>query len=438
VASPVETIMRKRSGGQHPREELRDFVNGFLGGQVETSQMAAWLMAIFFQGMTDEEIQALTEVYIESGTSIRFPSDMRTVDKHSTGGVGDKVSLPLAAIAVACGARIPMISGRGLGHTGGTLDKLEAIPGFRTGFNEDEFVRMVNEHRLAIISQSEKLVPADKRIYALRDITATVESLPLITASIMSKKIVEGAQNLVIDLKTGSGAFMKTLPQAEELARLLTNVGRRLGQRVSVVFTDMEAPLGKYAGNALEVRESIEYLRGESIPDLDEVTRALVVEMLILIGKARTSEEADDLITEAINSGRALAAFRHFIEVQGGDPQVCDDFSLLPTAPASALITASADGWVESVDSQGIGYALVNIGAGRRKEGDALDYSAGALLPVKIGDRVNCGQSIGEVYAATIELALDAAQRIASSYHIAPKQVRMRNRVLQVWRESTE
>lgn len=436
MANPVETILRKRAGQILDREELHDFVTGFLSGRIDSAQMAALLMAIYFQGMTETEVQTLTEIYIESGARITFPKDWHTVDKHSTGGVGDKVSLPLAAIVAACGARIPMISGRGLGHTGGTLDKLESIPGLRTDFSESEFRRMVETNGLAIISQSQQLVPADGRIYALRDVTGTVESLPLITASIMSKKLAEGAQNLVVDLKVGSGAFMKTLDDAERLAMLLAGTGNRLGQRVTVVFTDMEAPLGLYAGNALEVRESIEYLQGESNPDLDEVTQALSVEMLLLSGHATTPAEAGALVSEALTSGRALEVFREFIAAQNGDPHVCDDFSLLPVSPVRVPILAPHDGWVMAADSQSIGYALVELGAGRKTTQSVLDYGAGAYLPLKIGTRVKAGETIGEVYAANVSAAHTAAERIARAYSFSPAPVEPRKRILKIHRDS--
>jgi pyrimidine-nucleoside phosphorylase len=435
MVNPVEIILRKRSGETLSYTDLKDFVEGFLSGAVEPAQMSALLMAIYFRGMTGEEIQTLTEVYVESGDRVTFPAEWRTVDKHSTGGVGDKISLPLAAIVAACGARIPMISGRGLGHTGGTLDKLEAIPGFRTNYEEADFRRMIEQNGLAIISQSKRLAPADGKIYALRDITATVESLPLITASIMSKKIVEGAQNLVIDLKVGSGAFMKTLDDAHKLARLLTGVGNRLGQRVTVVFTDMESPIGKYAGNALEVLESIEYLRGEKIPDLDGITRKLAVEMLLLAGIAIDETQAASQVEDAIVSGRALEAFRKFVEAQQGDPRVCDEPQRLAKSPACARIECPADGWIEAIDSQSIGYALVGIGAGRKTQESVLDYGAGAYLPVRIGEQVKKGEALGEVYAATPDMTESAAKRIAESYRIVPKPVAERPRILQTWRD---
>jgi pyrimidine-nucleoside phosphorylase len=384
--------------------------------------------------MIPSEVKTLTQIYIESGVKIEFPESLHTVDKHSTGGVGDKITIPLAPIVAACGVKIPMISGRGLGHTGGTLDKLESIPGFRTDFSVEEFKEKVNSLGLAIVSQSKEMVPADKRIYALRDVTGTVESLPLITASIMSKKIAEGAQNLVIDLKVGTGAFIKDIKTAKILGNLLKDTGEQLGQKVTVVYTNMNSPLGFYIGNALEIKESIEYLKGADIPDIDIITRTLAKEMLILSGNVGSPEEAEKKVNDVITSGKALEFMKKFIESQGGNPAVCDDLSLLPQAKYELDIISDRQGWIKSINSQNIGYALVNIGAGRKTLDSVLDYSAGAYLTKKIGDTMEFGEVIGKLYCNDKEQGVITAQKILDSYEIIDSKVEKQKIIFEIQR----
>jgi pyrimidine-nucleoside phosphorylase len=421
--NPVELILKKREGKELDQTELTFFVESYIANQIPEYQMSAMLMAIYFQNMTPQEVQTLTEVYINSGKKIEFPSSMNTVDKHSTGGVGDKISIPLAPIVAACGAKIPMISGRGLGHTGGTLDKLEAIPGFRTDFSEQEFKKMVDKVGFAIISQSKELVPADKRIYALRDVTGTVESLPLITASIMSKKIAEGAQHLVIDLKVGTGAFIKTIEKAEELAELLISTGTNLGQKVTVVFTNMDSPLGNYVGNGLEIKESIEYLQGKRLPDIHEITKTLAIEMLLSCKICSNREEADKKVEEVIDNGMALKYLANFIEAQGGNPQVCFDTSLLPQAAHQVPILSHTSGWIESINSQGIGYALIDVQAGRRTLDSKLDYGTGAFLTHKVGDSVTKGEEMGKVYCNDKKAGEIVAKKILDCYTFSQDKI---------------
>ena len=414
--NPVEIIIKKRSGKKLSRDEISFFIESYLKDQIPEYQMAALLMAIYFKKMDPDEIQILTEIYINSGKKITFPSEMPTVDKHSTGGVGDKISIVLAPIVAACGAKIPMISGRGLGHTGGTLDKLESIPGFRTDFSYSQFQKMVDEVGFSIISQSQELVPADKRIYALRDVTGTVESLPLITASIMSKKIAEGAKNLVIDLKVGSGAFIKKKAQAEKLAELLIQTGKNLGQEVAVVFSNMNSPLGKYSGNALEIKECIEFLRGDNIPDIYTITKVLAVEMLLLTKIARDRTEAGKMFVSVLENGKALEYFKNFLQAQVGDVRVCDDTSLLPQAKFEIPIISHKKGWVTSINTQNIGYALVDIGAGRRTIDSKLNYAAGAYLPIKVGNFIEKNMEIGKVYCDEENIGFAVAEKIANSH----------------------
>lgn len=416
--NPVEIILKKRNGAELSREELKFFIEAFIDKKIPEYQMSSLLMAIFFQSMTPEEVQILTEVYINSGKQISFPQTMNTVDKHSTGGVGDKISLMLSPIVVACGGKIPMISGRGLGHTGGTLDKLEAIPGFRTDYSEAEFKKIIEKIGFSIISQSQELVPADKVIYALRDVSGTVESLPLITASIMSKKIAEGAQNLVIDLKVGTGAFIKNMEQAKKLGFLLKQTGEKLGQQVSIIFSNMNSPLGENIGNALEIIETIDYLKGKNLPDIHELTKTLAVEMLILAKTFTNRNDAEKKVEEVIADGSALKIFRDFIEAQGGNPACIDDYSLFATSKFSVPIISPKTGWVESINSQSIGYALIDVGAGRMTLDSKLNYGTGAKLHLKIGDKVESGSSMGTLFCDNKEIGIKVAERISSAYQI--------------------
>ncbi len=427
--NPVELIIKKRSGEKLKRKELEAIVRGYIDGSLPDYQMSAFLMALFLKGMDEEEVQDLTEIYIASGKTIEFSSSLNTVDKHSTGGVGDKISLMLAPLAAACGAIIPMISGRGLGHTGGTLDKLESIPGFRTDLNEKQFRKVIEQVGFSIISQSKELVPADRKIYALRDVTGTVESLPLITASIISKKVAEGAQNLVIDLKVGTGAFIKDIETARKLGALLKRTGEKLGQKINIVYSNMNAPLGYYIGNALEVRETIEYLQGKNIPDIDSLTRYLVTRMLILSGNATAEDEAADKMKEALSSGRALERFAAFIEAQGGDSSICDDVSKLPRSKETIPIRAERDGWVEAIDCQQIGYSLLHIGAGRKKIDSPLDHAAGAYLTPKIGERIEKGAEIGKVFCADRDKGLYTVKRILAAYRIVAEEPKSEDQV---------
>lgn len=423
MSNPVEMILKKRDGHELSTEEITAFIDGFLDGSIPPYQMSALLMAIYFRDMTPPEIQTLTERYIASGERVIFADGLQTVDKHSTGGVGDKVSIVLGPLAAACGLTVPMISGRGLGHTGGTLDKLETIPGLRTDLDIPAFKQVIEQCGFSIVSQSDRLVPADGRIYGLRDVTGTVESLPLITASIMSKKIAEGARNLIIDLKVGRGAFMETLEHARKLGRLLADTGERLGQRVGILYTRMNAPIGRFVGNALEVAESIYYLKGQGEPDLDRIVRALVEQMLIISGKSDTREEAARRIDEAIVSGAALERFTRFIEAQDGDPRVVENPDSITSVQYAIPVRSPGTGWITGIDSRSIGYALIGVGAGRRKIADVIVPAAGAELPCKIGHRVKEGETIGTVYCDDSPAGEEAARRISGCYRIVPEEV---------------
>ena len=430
--NPVELLIKKRDGYSLTPEEISCFVNAYLKGDIADYQMSAFLMASFLQGLNKQEIEALTKTYIDSGGTISFEKCLPIADKHSTGGVGDKISLMLAPIAASLGLMVPMISGRGLGHTGGTLDKLESIPGFRTSFSLQEFKQLVEKHSFALAGQSEELVPADKKIYALRDVTATVESPGLITASIMSKKIAEGAKHLVIDLKIGSGAFMPNIKRAKELAELLMATGKSFGQKVTVVFTNMNSPLGHAVGNALEMIEAIEYLKGNYLPDTYELTTVLTAQMLISTGKAKDFEQAKTMIDTAVTRGKALEKLKEIIIAQGGEPKVLEDYSLFASSPVIYPIIAKQSGWVHKIDCRAIGYALVHIKAGRKKVTDILDYGAGALLYPKIGDEIKSGDKIGEIHCANKNEAEETAELILNAYKIAATKKEKEDLILEI------
>lgn len=419
--NPVELILKKRDGHSLDENEVSFFIKGFLDGSIADYQMSALLMSCFFQGLNIEETKAFTRSYIESGESLHFDASLPVADKHSTGGVGDKISIMLAPIAAALGLYVPMISGRGLGHTGGTLDKLETIPGFQTAYEMQELYDLVMKHGYALVGQSDDLVPADKKIYALRDVTATVENPGLITASIMSKKIAEGAKYLVIDLKVGSGAFMPNLERAQELAHSLVETGRSFGQKVQVVFTNMNSPLGRAVGNAIETAEAIEYLKGNYLPDTYAITTKLVSQMLLLAGIYPDESQAVTAINEVVANGKALAKFEEIIIAQNGNPKVLDDYSLLGCAKYQIPVKAPASGWIEQIDSRAVGYALVRVKAGRMKVTDILDPGAGAYLERKIGDQVREGETIGTVLSNDESAGKQAASAIAAAYRISPE-----------------
>jgi pyrimidine-nucleoside phosphorylase len=374
-------------------------VDGFVRGTVADYQMSAWLMAVLLRGMTEVETVALMEAMLDSGKvlglrSVRLPK----VDKHSTGGVGDKISICLAPAVAASGVAVPMISGRGLGHTGGTLDKLESIPGYRTLLDAKSFERIVAKIGVSMIGQTKELAPADGRIYALRDVTATVESIPLIVASILSKKIAEGIDALVLDVKAGGGAFMKDVRAAKRLARALVSVGTRAGKRVSALVTDMSAPTGVMVGNALEVREAIDVLRGGGPADTVEVTVALGAEMLELAGVCADRAEARRRITAVLGNGAALAVFRKMVEAQGGDPRAVDDPRRLPVAPHRVAVLAQKAGFVTRIDALAIGLLSVEMGGGRTRVEQRIDPAVGIELAVKVGERVERKQPLAVLH----------------------------------------
>ena len=394
-------IERKRDGGTLTASEWRELIHAYSAGDVPDYQMSALLMAIFFRGMTRTETDAFTDAMLSSGARLDL-SDMSVarLDKHSTGGVGDKVSLILAPLIAELGVAVPMMSGRGLGHTGGTLDKLEAIPGFRTDLSLAAARKQLDRIGCALIGQTGEIAPADKKLYALRDATGTVEAIPLISASIMSKKLAEGLTGLVLDIKSGSGAFLPELDREIELAKTMIELGADRGCPVVALVTAMDRPLGNTCGNALEVRESIEFLRGNPPDDLAIVTYALGAEMLLLAGAASSHEDAHAQMRDAIMSGRAAERFRAIIAAQGGDPNVVDDISLLPSAPVQIEYRAARDGIVQHVTPRPIGHGVVALGGGRRTMSDAVDLRVGFDILVKPNSVVAAGDVIAIIHAA--------------------------------------
>ncbi|WP_438009796.1 thymidine phosphorylase [Sorangium sp. So ce321] len=417
----VELVARKRDGGRLSDDEIARLIRAHGDGELADYQMSALLMAVFFRGMDDAETVALTRAMLHSGDVLDLSSvPGRKVDKHSTGGVGDKVSICLAPLVAACGVPVPMVSGRGLGHTGGTLDKLEAIPGFDVALDTAAFARIVREVGTCMIGQTARIAPADKRIYALRDVTATVESIPLIVASILSKKLAEGIDALVLDVKVGRGAFMKTLDDARALGTALVRVGTAAGKRVSALLTDMSAPLGRTVGNAIETREAIEVLHGQGPGDLVACTLALAEEMLIAGGAAASAAEARVKLEAAIASGAAAEVLARMIAAQKGDPAVVQDPGRLPSAPVVVEVAAQDEGYVVAVDPLEIGLSAVALGAGRTRADQRVDPAVGIELAAVRGDRVDRGAPLARVHARGADDARAAAARVRAAFQLGP------------------
>jgi len=419
-----ELIERKRDGHEHTPDEIDRIVFGFTSGEMPDYQMSAWLMAVLLRGLSAEETVAMTDAMVRSGEVVDLSAIPGVkVDKHSTGGVADTTTLVLAPLVAACGVPVAKMSGRGLGHTGGTLDKLESIPGFRIQLTPDEFVGQVQRVGVAVIAQSPTIDPADKKIYALRDVTGTVPSIPLIVGSIISKKIAGGADAIVLDVKVGSGAFMKTESEARELAHELTAVGAALGRRVECLMTDMDQPLGMAVGNALEVVEAIETLRGEGPAELTEVCLVFGTRMLVLAEKAADEDDARRQLLDALESGRALDRFRAWIEAQGGDPRCADDPSVLPRSAATRVVRAEAEGCVARFDAEGVGRAAMLLGAGRTHVDDAIDPGAGLVLAVRVGSEVAVGDELCTMYAASEGLLDAGEERFRRAVHLSAEKV---------------
>jgi pyrimidine-nucleoside phosphorylase len=421
VIRPAELIQRKRDGAELGDEELSELVLGFTRGEVPDYQVAAFLMAVYFRGLSPRETHVLTDAMVRSGETIDLQAEIGrpVADKHSTGGVGDKASLVVAPLVAACGIPFGKMSGRGLGHTGGTLDKLESIPGFRVELSRDEFVRQVKEIGLAVIGQTAELVPADKQLYALRDVTATVENVSLIAASIMSKKIAAGASAIVLDVKVGDGAFMKSLDDARELAEAMLELGRRANRQVVCELTDMDQPLGQAVGNALEIREALATLRGDGPPDLVELSVASAAHLVTLVDGA-DPDDARARAEAVLHDGSALAAYERWIRAQGGDPSE----GALPQASVVRSVAAEQDGYVARLGALAVGLAATRLGAGRATKADEIDHAVGVICLRKRGDQVAAGEPLAEIHAQDEASANAAAADVLAAYELADEPPR--------------
>jgi pyrimidine-nucleoside phosphorylase len=430
VIRPVELIARKRDGGELTAHELEELMLGYAKGEIPDYQLAAFCMAVFFRGLTVAETYALMEAMIKTGETVdlHLALGRKVVDKHSTGGVGDKTSIAVGPIVAACGVPFAKMSGRGLGHTGGTLDKLESIPGFRIELSTEELIAQVQSAGMAIVGATADLVPADKKLYALRDVTATVDNYSLIAASIMSKKIAGGADAIVLDVKVGDGAFMKTEADARTLAEAMLELGRHAGREVVCLLTDMDQPLGRAVGNALEIREAIATLRGEGPPDFVELVLAASSRLLTLSDLGVDEAEARERVTRAIGDGSAVEAYERWVRAQGGDP----DEAALPTAPIVREVEASRAGYVSELGAVRVGQAALHLGAGRQTKDDAIDHAVGVVCLGKRGDRVAGGEPLFEVHAHTEEAAAEAAEELESAYTVSDDPPRERSVVIDV------
>jgi pyrimidine-nucleoside phosphorylase len=425
-----ELIERKRDGGELSAEELAELMLGYAKGEIPDYQLAAFCMAVFFRGLSSAETYALTDALIRTGETVDLHGALgrKVVDKHSTGGVGDKTSIAVGPIVAACGVPFGKMSGRGLGHTGGTLDKLESIPGFRVELTTQEFIDQVRSVGLAIVGATANLVPADKKLYALRDVTATVDNYSLIAASIMSKKIAGGADAIVLDVKVGDGAFMKARADAERLAEVMIDLGRRAGREVVAVISDMDEPLGHAVGNALEIREAIATLRGDGPPDFVQLVVEASTQLLALSDLGVSRDEARSRVDQAIADGSALAAYERWIVAQGGNPGE----AALPTAPVIREVLAPRAGYVRSLGPVQVGNAALHLGAGRRDKDDEIDHAVGVLCLKKHGDTIASGDTLAEIHARDEPGAAAAADEVLAAYEVADEAPRERSVILDV------
>jgi pyrimidine-nucleoside phosphorylase len=415
----VDLIQKKRDGKELSKAEIDHIIQNYTKGEIPDYQMSAFAMAVYFQDMTTEERANFTMSMVESGDQIDLSAiEGIKVDKHSTGGVGDTTTLVLAPLVAALGVPVAKMSGRGLGHTGGTIDKLEAVPGFHVEIDNEQFIELVNKNKLAVIGQSGNLTPADKKLYGLRDVTATVNSIPLIASSIMSKKIAAGADAIVLDVKTGAGAFMKTPEEAEELANAMVKIGNAVGRNTMAVISDMSQPLGLAIGNALEIKEAIDTLNGNGPKDLEELCLTLGSHMVYLAKKADSLEDAREMLRGAISSGKALETLKVFLKAQGGDDSVVDNPEKLPQAAHTFELTADEDGYVSEIIADEIGTAAMILGAGRATKESEIDLAVGLMLNKKVGDQVSKGDSLVTIYSNT-ENVEDVKSRIRSAYTIS-------------------
>jgi pyrimidine-nucleoside phosphorylase len=429
----VDLIHRKRDGEELAPEEIQYLIEGYTRGDIPDYQLSAFLMATYFSGMSDREVSVMTESMVNSGSIVDLSSiPGAKVDKHSTGGVGDKTSLIASPLAASAGVVVPMISGRALGHTGGTLDKLESIPGFRTDLTIDQFRSLLAEHQLAFIGQTPEITPADGKLYALRDATATVESIALIATSIMSKKVAVSLDALVLDVKVGSGAFMKKQVEARRLAQMMVGIGRRLDKRVQALITDMNQPLGYAVGNALEVMEVSQTLQNAGPADLTRLSLELAARMIFLGKVAKSMEEAREIAQAKLLDGSGYRKFKDVIGAQGGNPQVLDRFDLLPNATGAQEITTSRGGYVSGIDAELIGQASSMIGAGRNTKEDSIDPAVGVILEVKVGQKIEAGSILCRIYHTSEEHLAEASDLVEDAFKISQHPVEERELILEV------
>jgi pyrimidine-nucleoside phosphorylase len=419
----VDVIEKKRNGFELTKEEIQFLINGFTNGSIPDYQMSAFSMAVFFQGMTKEERVYLTEAIVQSGDQIDLSGiEGIKVDKHSTGGVGDTTTLVLAPLVASVGVPVAKMSGRGLGHTGGTIDKLESVKGFHVEITNDEFIRLVNTNKIAVIGQSANLTPADKKLYSLRDVTATVDSIPLIASSIMSKKIAAGADAIVLDVKTGSGAFMKNLDDAKELAQTMVDIGNGVGRQTKAIISDMSQPLGFAIGNALEVKEAIDTLSGQGPEDLHELCLTLGSHMVVLAEKAIDLQQAREMLEESIRNGKALQSFKTFLAAQGGDVSVVDDPTKLPTAKYTTEVPAPKTGFVAEITAEIVGIAAMMLGAGRITKESIIDLAVGVVLHKKVGNFVQKGDALVTIHSNQ-ENVQEVMEKIYAAYKLVDEKV---------------
>ncbi|OEH93595.1 pyrimidine-nucleoside phosphorylase [Bacillus solimangrovi] len=419
----VDLIQKKRDGKALTKEEIRFIIEGYTDGEIPEYQMSAFAMAIFFQDMTQEERAELTMAMVDSGDKIDLSAiEGIKVDKHSTGGVGDTTTLVLAPLVAAVGVPVAKMSGRGLGHTGGTIDKLEAVEGFHVEIDNNEFIDLVNKNKVAVIGQSGNLTPADKKLYGLRDVTGTVNSIPLIASSIMSKKIAAGADAIVLDVKTGAGAFMKELEDSKALAKAMVGIGNNVGRKTMAVISDMSQPLGFAIGNALEVKEAIDTLQGQGPDDLQELCLTLGSHMVLLAEKAASLEDARKQLEDVMKSGKALETFKTFLAAQGGNAAVVDNPEMMPQAKYTFELEAKEDGYVSEIIADEVGTAAMILGAGRATKESVIDLAVGVMLRKKIGDEVKKGESLATLYSNTEDVA-DAIEKLGNSFKVSSEKV---------------
>jgi pyrimidine-nucleoside phosphorylase len=429
----VDLIVRKRNGEELSTDEISHLVAAYTSGDIPDYQMSAFLMATYYSGMTDREVSALTDFMLKSGEIVELKDiPGLKVDKHSTGGVGDKTSLIVGPLAAAAGVVVPMMSGRALGHTGGTLDKLESIPGFRTNLSVDEFKAVLLEHKLAFIGQSERLAPADGKLYALRDVTGTVESIPLIASSIMSKKLAEGVDALVLDVKVGNGAFMKKQVDARRLAQMMVGIGRRMDKRVQALITDMNQPLGYAVGNALEVMEASQTLQNAGPADLTKLCIELAARMIFLAKVTTNLEDARRLAEEQLVEGTGYRKFKDVVQAQGGNAQCLDRFELMPNATGMREVTSPRSGYISSINAEDIGRASNMIGAGRDRKDEEIDPAVGVILEVKAGEKVDAGSVLCRIYYTKEDHVEQASERIEDAFRISGQKPDERELILEV------